>query len=308
MQPGEAGAPRVMITTMLDWDDVRFFMAVSRHGTLAAAASALGLDATTVGRRIARLEGSVGTRLFDRTPKGWLITAAGQRMVPRAERIEREMLAAVRDVEGEDQRLIGPVRVTATEMLATRFIAPHLGGFHRRFPEIRLDLVCTHRDLDLGRREADVALRLSRPQRDDLVIKRLFEIELGLYAALDYVEAHGMPHSSGFAGHRLVGFADTRAFERENEWLDARAGEATMVLRSDSVSSLFSAAVAGLGLALLPCKVAEAEPRLQRVPIEGAPEPRTVWQAVHRDLVSAARIRAVVEFLGRLFSPRRTTR
>ncbi len=290
---------------MLDWDGVRFFLAVSRHGTLAAAASALGLDATTVGRRIVRLEESVGTRLFDRTPKGWLMTVAGQRMVPRAERIEREMLAAVRDVAGEDQRLAGSVRLTVTEMLATRFIAPHLGAFHQRYPEIRLDLVCTPRDLDLGRREADIALRLARPQRDDLVVKRLFDIELGLYATSEYLEAHGLPQAPGFAGQRLVRFADTRAFERENEWLDALAAEATVVLRSDSVSSLFSATVAGLGIALLPCKVAEAEPRLQRIPSEGAPEPRTVWQAVHRDLVGAARIRAVGEFLGRLFGPRK---
>jgi DNA-binding transcriptional LysR family regulator len=288
---------------MLDWDDVRFFLAVSRRGTLAAAASALGLDATTVGRRLARLEEGVGTRLFDRTPKGWVITVAGERLVPRAERIEREMLAAVRDVEGEDQRLVGNVRLTATEMLATRFIAPHLGSFHRRYPEIRLELVCTHRDLDLGRREADVALRLMQPQHDDLVVKRLFAIELGLYAAFDYVEANGMPQAHGFAGHRMVRFADTRAFERENEWLDGCAGQAAVVLRSDSVSSIFSATVAGLGIALLPCKVAEAEPRLRRIPVDGAPEPRMVWQAVHRDLAGAARIRAVVEFLGRLFGP-----
>lgn len=289
---------------MIDWDDVRFFLAIHRHGTLAAAASALGLDATTVGRRLARLEQQVDTRLFDRTAKGYVATAAGTRMLPRAEKIERELLSALRDVEGEDQRLAGLVRLTATEMLSTRFIAPNLHRFHRRFPEIRLELICTNRDLDLGRREADIALRLTRPLQDDVVVKKLFTIELGLYASREYTRTQPLPEDDDFSGHRFVAFADTRAFRRENEWLEEHSVGAQIVLRSDSVSSLVSAAVSGVGIALLPCKVADAESELVRIPRSGAPEPRIVWQAVHRDLAAAARIRAVLEFLGRLFTER----
>jgi DNA-binding transcriptional LysR family regulator len=286
-----------------DWDDVRFFLAIHRHGTLAAAAAATGLDATTVGRRISRLEDALATRLFDRTPKGWVATHAGRRLLTRAERIERELMAAVRDVEGEDQRLAGQVRLTATEMLSTRFIAPHLSKFQRRHPDIELELVCTNRDLDLGRREADIALRLSRPHQDDIVVKQLFEIQLGVYASSAYLEAHGMP-SGSFAGHRIVSFAESRAFSRENEWIDENLHEAAVALRSDSVSSIYSAAVAGVGIALLPCQVADAEGGLVRIPVQGQPQPRVVWQAVHRDMANAARIRAVLDFLGRLFTPR----
>lgn len=286
-----------------DWDDVRFFLAIHRHGTLAAAAAAIGLDATTVGRRIARLEDALATRLFDRTPKGWIATAAGRRLQARAERIEREVMAAVRDVEGEDQRLAGQVRLTATEMLSTRFIAPHLHKLHRRHPDIEIELVCTNRDVDLGRREADIALRLARPHQDDVVVKQLFEIELGVFASRAYLEIHGMP-SESFAGHRVVRFAEIRQFGRENEWLDEHLHEAGVALRSDSVSSIFSAAVAGVGIALLPCQVAEADPALVRIPVSGQPQPRIVWQAVHRDMVNAARIRAVLDFLGRLFALR----
>ncbi|MFO0632578.1 MAG: LysR family transcriptional regulator [Nannocystaceae bacterium] len=295
----------------MDWDDVRFFLAIVRSGTLAGAATALGIDATTVGRRLARLEQSMDARLFDRTAKGYVATAAGQRILPRAEKVEREILAALRDVEGEDQRLAGQVRLTATEMLSTRFIAPHLHRFNRRYPDIKLELLCTNRDVDLGRREADIALRLARPHQDDVVVKRLFLIELGLYASHGYVQELGLPGQNGaqgFAGHRFIGFADTRAFRRENEWVDEHAPEALVSLRSDSVSSIMSAAIAGVGLALLPCRVADAEPALLRVPLpdrsdgpDTGPEPRIVWQAVHRDLMGAARIRAVLDFLGRLF-------
>lgn len=297
---------------VIDWDDVRFFLAIHRHGTLAGAAGALGLDATTVGRRLARLEQTVDARLFDRTARGYVATAAGTRILPRAEKIEREVMAAMRDVEGEDQRLAGFVRLTATEMLATRFIAPHLPLFHDKYPDIRLELACSNREIDLARREADVALRLARPHQDDLVVKRLFVIDLALYAARAYLERKGNPavgQPGGFAGHRFVGFADSRAFRRENEWIDEHTAGAEIVLRSDSVSSIMSAAVAGVGIALLPCKVAEEEKNLVRiaVPVGGAtpfvgPEPRVVWQAVHRDIIGAARIRAVLDFLGRLLA------
>ena len=295
----------------MDWDDVRFFLAIVRSGTLAGAATSLGLDATTVGRRLARLEQAVDARLFDRTAKGYVPTAAGTRILPRAEAIEREIIAAMRDVEGEDQRLAGNVRLAATEMLSTRFIAPHLHRFNRRYPDIKLELACTNRDVDLGRREADIALRLARPHQDDVVVKRLFVIDLALYASHGYVEELGEPGSNGqdgFGGHRCVGFADTRAFRRENEWFDQFAPNAEVALRSDSVSSIMSATIAGVGIALLPCRVADAEPALRRIALPGAagapgqgPEPRVVWQAVHRDLMGAARIRAVLDFLGRLF-------
>lgn len=290
---------------MFDWDDVRFFLAVGREGNLARAATSLGLDATTVGRRIGSLERELGARLFDRSARGFSLTAAGQRLLPRAEGMEREALALDLDLAGEDQKLEGHVRLTSTEMIATRFIAPFLARFHERYPGIRLDLWCTNRDVDLGRREADIALRLSRPRQDDIVVKKLLSIELGLYASEEYVERRGMPRSGALAGHRFVLFADTRPFQRENAWLGRHVGEGEVVLRSDSVSSLMSAALGGLGIALLPCHVAERTAGLVRTPLEGSPEPRVVWQAVHRDLQAAARIRAVLEFLDRLFSPAR---
>jgi DNA-binding transcriptional LysR family regulator len=265
----------------------------------------LNVDATTVSRRIADLEAKLGARLFDRTPRGVRLSDAGTRLLPRAQRIEDEAIAAERDLAGDDQRLEGIVRLTATEMLSTRFIAPFLGSFKRRHPQIVLDLVCTARDLDLARREADIALRLSRPRQDDLVVKRLFDIDLGLYASTDYVAAHGVPcfDAPSLASHSVLLFADTPGFRRENAWLGERMRDARVAIRCDSVSSVYSAAVAGVGLALLPCHVADAEPQLQRIAIEGAPEPRQVWQAVHRDMNGAARIRAVLDFLGRIFSP-----
>ncbi len=288
---------------MFNWDDVRFFLAVHREGNLARAGSAIGLDATTIGRRLTNLEQQLDARLFDRTSRGFALTAAGHRLLPRAEGIEREALALDRDLAGEDQKLEGCVRLTSTEMIATRFIAPYLPRFHERYPDIELELWCTNRDVDLARREADVALRLARPRVDDIVVKKLLSIELGLYASAGYVERHGMPQPATLAGHRFILFADTRPFRRENQWLAEHVGAGQVALRSDSVSTVMSAALGGLGIALLPCHVAEQTLGLVRTPLSGSPEPRIVWQAVHRDLQSTARIRAVLDFLGRLFAP-----
>lgn len=287
---------------MFNWDDVRYFLTLQRQSTLAAAGAALKLDPTTVGRRLVKLEEELGARLFDRTPGGYVLTEAGHRLLPRAERIEREALGVERDVAGEDQKLEGVVKLTATEMLTTRFIAPHLRRFRERYPEIQLDLNCTNLDVNLARREADIALRLSRPTQEDLIIKRLSFIHLGLYASRDYADRFGLPKDS-LAGHQMVLFASRRPFRRENEWLEARLDGAHVALRSDSVSSMYAAAVAGAGIALLPCLVADHDRQLVRVPMDGAPEPRQIWQAVHKDLRDSARIRAVLDFLGKVLTP-----
>jgi DNA-binding transcriptional LysR family regulator len=290
-----------MLQVMFNWDDVRYFLTLQRHGTLAAAGAALMLDPTTVGRRLMKLEEELGARLFDRTPNGYVLTDAGHRLLPRAERIERETLGVERDVAGEDQKLEGVVRLTATEMLTTRFIAPHLRRFRERYPEIQLELQCTNLDVNLARREADIALRLARPTQDDLIIKRLSFIHLGLYASLEYVDRFGLPKDS-LAGHQMILFANVRPFRRENDWIEARMDGARVALRSDSVSATYSATVAGTGIALLPCLVADHDPHLVRVPLEGAPAPRQIWQAVHKDLRDSARIRAVLDFLGKILA------
>lgn len=288
---------------MFNWDDVRFFLAVKREGNLARASATLRMDPTTVGRRLGQLEGQLGARLFDRTPRGFVLTGAGRRLLPRAEGIEREALALARDLSGEDSKLEGHVRLSATEMLTTRFIAPYLAKLRARYPGIVLDLICTNREVDLARGEADIALRLARPRQENLIVKKLLSIELALYASADYIDRFGMPSAARLGNHRFIMFADTPAFRRENGWFAQHLGDADVALRSDSVSSIVSATAGGLGIALLPVQVAELDPTLVRTPLAGSPEPRVVWQAVHRDLIGAARIRAVLEFLGRLLTP-----
>lgn len=287
---------------MIDWDDLRFFLAVHRTGSLAGAASQLGINPTTVGRRLNGLEERAKTRLFDRTPDGFVPTAAGRDIVARAERMEAEALGVERDIEGADQRLEGVVRLTATEMLVTRFIAPHLPRFAARHPAITLALWCTNAVVSLARREADIALRLARPREPDVVSRQLAAIELALYASRGYLDDHGAPADAeaSLAGHAVIGFASTPPFRVENAWFDPRAEGARVVLRSDSVSSIYAATAAGLGIALLPRAVADQDPALVRIATSTSPAPRVIWQTLHKDLRGSARIRAVTDFLGEI--------
>jgi DNA-binding transcriptional LysR family regulator len=292
----------------VDWNDLRFFLAVQRGATLKAAGSALKIDPTTVGRRLAALEAELSTRLFDRTPDGYVLTSAGVRLLPIAESMAERIDTLVAEIAGEDHKLEGRVRLTATEMLATRFIMPYLPTFSRRYPNIRLEVDCSSEVLSLSRREVDVALRLSRPREDGLVAQRLSAIELGLYASPRYAADHPLPKTAeqGLTGHHIVAFADTSAFTRENSWLEEHLQDALVVMRSNSVSALYAATVAGLGIALLPCIVADKDPRLVRIPSVEGPKPRWIWQIVHRDLQHTARVRAVLGFVSRVLSAQPT--
>jgi DNA-binding transcriptional LysR family regulator len=285
--------------TVIDWNDLRYVLAIQRAGTLARAAAELGINATTVGRRLTSLEEQVAARLFDRTKDGYVLTHAGRDLLAHAERMEREVLAVEREVSGADRRAAGLVRLSTTEMLVTRFLGPYLPRFHARHPEVTLDVACTLRSVSLGRRDADVVLRLSRPREDDVVARRLATVPLSLYAAPAYVAEHGRPKrpDRSLRGHRVLMFAAVRAFAVENTWLEARLDGAQVVLRSDSVSSVYAAAVAGAGIALLPRRVADAEAGLVALETRSAPEPREIWQAVHRDLLRSARVKAVLDFL-----------
>jgi DNA-binding transcriptional LysR family regulator len=158
------------------------------------------------------LEERVQARLFDRSAEGYTLTPAGRALMGRAERMEAEALAIERDVAGADQRATGIVRVSTLEMIATRFIAPHLSAFAARCPDITLDLRCSNHNVSLARREADIALRLARPQEEDVVARKLASVAVGLYASHEYVAQHGRPSDPerSLAGHRVILLADER--------------------------------------------------------------------------------------------------
>jgi DNA-binding transcriptional LysR family regulator len=293
----------------IDWDDVRYLLAIQRSSTLERAARTLRTNATTVGRRLTQLEERLGARLFDRTSRGFVMTETARRVLPHAEQMERDAFALARLASSGDLRLSGVVHLTTTEAIATRFLMPHLPRLRERHPGLDLVVSCSERRLDLAKREADVALRLRRPDEPDVVARRLFRIELALYASPAYLARRGRPDDGAtpWSEHDLVAFVEGRASRPENEWMARACPGARVVLRSNSVAALLDATAVGLGVGLLPRIAAEREPALVLLDTPEPPTSRHVWLTYHRDLEPNPRTRAVIDFLTETLSspPRR---
>lgn len=285
----------------LDWSDVRYFLAAAHSGSLAAASRALGSHQPTVGRHIDSLEKQLGVRLFQRHAQGLTLTEEGQRILQAAEAMGAAAARLQRLGGVEAAELSGSVRVAAPSGLAVHLIAANLARFRERFPALEITLQPAVTSADLTHGEADVAVRLYRPEAAELVVRRVGTLAFGLYGASAYLQRHGTPRaSSELAQHLFIGYEQLRHLE-ESRWLEAVAGEARFVLRSDDTHARLAATEAALGLAVLPHILARRTPRLQPL-LEGEAVPaKPIWLVVHRDLRHLARVRAVLDWLVELF-------
>lgn len=283
---------------MLDWNDLRFVLAIARAGGLAGAARAQGVNHSTMFRRLNALEERLGVQLFERLPAGYQPTEAGGRVVAAAERIEAEALAVDRELTGRDARLCGRLRVTSSETLAYRLLTDELARFRAHHPGILVELIIENRQLDLSRREADVAIRATRPSEGDLFGRKLADAAWAVYGAEAYVAQWGTPaEPADLARHALIGWADA-APVKAAAWLAAIAPADAIVYRSSSLINQLVAAKGGIGLGVLPCYLADPEPELQRV-LPPIPElTRELWLITHNDLRRTARVRAFMELIG----------
>lgn len=284
---------------MLDWDDVRFFLAVERAGTLAGAGRRLGVDPTTVGRRLDALEQSLRATLFTKNRDGLVLTAAGERVRDAAIGAEGAMASVVREAAGTDDVPKGRVRLSTIEILATHRIAPHLPTFFARYPEVRLDLLVSDEVLDIARGEADVALRVARPTEAALVARRLGTASQRPYAHRRWLEARGLQADDVRSLTGLDVLVLSAATERA--WTEGR-GEVRPVLRTNSLTTLTAAVRAAMGIGLLPDVTAASIADLVPLNGLGVVVERPLWLVLHKDLVEVARVRAVVEFIEGLFS------
>ncbi len=284
----------------LDWNDLRYLLAVARGGTLAGAAKALGVDDSTVSRRVARLEARIEARLFERAGDGRLRpTPAGAAAVERAERMELEVEGLRDSVTGADTVCAGTVRLTSVPLLVNRLLVPALPGLLDRHPALHLELVADPSDLSLRRREADMALRLARPRSGgrSVLARRIGTLGYEVYAArsLSAAAAADLP---------WVTYDEAFAHLPQARWIAADlecGGTAARFVVNDG-EALLEAVAAGLGKSLLPSIVAQRDPRLARLAAtDGNPVlERELWLLVHRELRGLARIEAVSDWLSGL--------
>jgi DNA-binding transcriptional LysR family regulator len=286
---------------VLEWNDLRYFLAVYRARTLAGAARALEVEHTTVGRRLAAMERALGATLFVRTPGGLLPTESAGQILPLAEQAERAVQGIERVAIGEDSRAAGLVRVTTSENFAT-FLGRMLGELHAKHPGVTVEVLAGNATLDLTRSEADIAIRLAPTPQGELVCRKIATAGWSAYASQSYVAERGIPTPiTDLTNHNVIGYNDSLSKSPGAQWLEAHGQRASVVLRSGSIPAAWNAAVGGLGIAVVPCFITEREQGIVRLTPELLAS-HDVFLVVHPDLTRVARIRVVMDFLVERFA------
>lgn len=278
----------------MDWNDLNIILAIGRSGSLAGAARTLGLNHSTVFRRINAIEARLGVRFFDRLPTGYVLTDAGDMALRAAERIDSEVDGLARELVGKDRRLQGSIRVTAPEGVSVKLLDVHLAKFCKLHPDIHIDLIVTGSALQLSRREADLAIRVTNKPPESSIGKRVCGFGFGVYASKAYLKAH---RGTGPESYKWILTDDSRDWFAPALWKKLGVSGAQTVFTSNSTLAVVNAARQGLGVAPLPCFLGDSESRLQRV-IEPLREMALeLWLLTHPDLRHTARVKALMQFL-----------
>jgi len=286
----------------MDWGDLRYFLAVATGGGLAAAARTLRVSSVTVWRHVSELERTLQVRLFEDRKNGYMLSAAGERLLEVARRIEGEVYRVRQTISGVVDRVEGEVRVTAPELVANTLLPANLDRMRARHPELRIELITSNPTAGLSRRETDIALRYDGTPHGDFMVERRFSIGFGVYASRPYLRRHGRPAAiSQFDGHSLIAFDDSAGHVAPQRWLQRGGRGASVPFRSNSLSARIAAARAGHGCVLLPCLAGDDQPRLRQVFSPAEVGFLELFLFVNGRLRNSPRVKAVTLFIVDLF-------
>lgn len=288
----------------MDWDDLRFFKAVADTGTLSGAAGALGVNHSTVFRRLNALERSMGVRLFERERSGYLLTAAGEELADAAGDVAGRIDGVERRLQGRDVRLRGPLRVVTRDTLLQRLLTPHLAGFRESFPLVELELVISNQPPGLNR-EAQVAISPTNDPDEQLVGRRAAGIAFAVYGAHDYLALNA--ELDDLATHDWIEPSGALVLTPAYGWMNENLEDARVVFRVNTFMGVLDACRAGMGLALLPCFLADGDDGLARVRDPNRELDLGLWLLTHEELRHTPRVRAFLDFMGQTIERVRPT-
>jgi DNA-binding transcriptional LysR family regulator len=282
----------------LDWDNLRYFLAVARAGRLTLAARRLGQDQTTVGRRISALESDFGSKLFERRPGGYHLTEDGQRLFEKTEVMERSVCEIQRELAAGRKQIEGSVRVGAPDDFGSLFLARHIGEMHRLHPKLKIELIILPYALSLSKREIDIAISVERPTEGRLYARKLADYELRLYATRDYLETHSPIETPCDLSTQIwIGyvseFVPTPTLDRVSEALPGVIPN----IKCSSLIGQLKATLSGAGLSMLPRFIADQEPLLVPVLADFTTATRAFHMIVHADLRDMPNVRIASNFI-----------
>lgn len=286
----------------MNWDDLKIFLDVARQPKLEKAAAQISMDATTISRRLRKLENDLGQTLFERTRRGHLLTPAGERLLHRAESMESLCLDILSESSSK-KGAAGRIRLGVTEGLGSSIIAPAMTTFKQQHQEIDVDLIALSGFVSVPKRQADMSILLGRPATGRLKTRKIGDYSLRLYGSADYLDQHpALSSSIDIPNHTLIGYVDDLIYSSQLRYFDELLPGVTPQLCSPSIVAQAEMVSAGAGLGILPVFMAQRIPTLRVVLPEDMHVRRTFWLAVHQDVSDLARNRAMIDFLIPLLS------
>lgn len=286
----------------MNWDDLRLFLEVARRQTLDEAATSLRQDATTISRRLRRLETQLGQTLFERTRRGHILSSAGERLVVHVEAMEASA-AGILDAGDAASDMAGHVRLGVPEGLGVSFIAPALSELATQYPQLHIDLITLSGFVSVPKREADMSILLTRPQTGRLKVLKLGDQSLCLYGHKSYLKDHPpVKMLQDLQNHTLIGYVEDRIYSSQLRYFDEVLTGLTPTLCSTNINVQHQLIVQGAGIGVLPRFIAHQSPDLEIVLKDEITITRSFWLVIHEDVANLARIKAMRDFLVQLFS------
>jgi DNA-binding transcriptional LysR family regulator len=285
--------------SMFDWNDLKYFLAVAHSGSTLAASRALGVNQSTVQRRLTELERCIGRDLVQRHPTGYRLTEFGEELIVDCDRVAEAIAAVEQHIQADRLDLGGVIRLTCPEPLVTRIAqAGIFDRFHARYPRLRIEFVMSDKFLDLGKGDADVAFRSGDTEDNELVGRKIADSLWAVYASQEYIAQHGQPaDKDALAQHDLVGLDESMAGHRAAQWLRQVAPNGRIVARNSSVLGMLHSVKAGLGVGPLPTAIGDSEADLVKV-LGPVPELARIWRILTtQTLRHSPRVSAFFDFV-----------
>jgi DNA-binding transcriptional LysR family regulator len=290
----------------MNWDDIKIFLEVARAERLSTAAKRLAMDASTVSRRLHKLEQNMVTKLFDRTQEGHVLTPDGEMLLSSARKMEQDAQHALASIQNHNEENCGQVRVGATEALGNFFISPNLVALQQNFPKIDVNLLLFSRYVKISRNEADIAIAVERPKSTSMIVSKLCDYKLQLYVHQDYLDNNKDKFPHGIAlnqltAHKWVTYVDNLLFTEQLSYLKELDryfdDELKASFSSTSIISQYFAIKSGLGIGILPCFLADTDKNLIKVHSKDIAITRSFWLVTHPESKRLSHVNTVWNYL-----------
>jgi DNA-binding transcriptional LysR family regulator len=281
----------------LNWDDMRYFLALCRKNSFVAAANELRVTHSTVARRITTLEDSMQTLLFHRNEKGCILTPAGEKLIAFAEQMESTVINLEESVSGYNKQLSGSIRIGAPDGIGNCYLAACLGRLQALHPSLDIELVAVPRYYSLSKREIDILITVKKPTVGNVIVRKLTDYRLGMFASREYLDAaNPIKEKTDLKKHKIIGYIDDLLFDRDLQFMEEITPGLSPQFRSTTVVAQMNAVAAGAGVGVIPYFMAHLEDRIFPVLPEQVIE-RGYWLQVNPESRRLARVRATIDFL-----------